>query len=143
VEERISHNLRYNVASYISWLPAVRCARQRCHRTQISISKFLGAVRSQAYKFYAIIYKSNSKNTLRYCYHTVLKIGVGMSETSFMCTIHYVVSKHTTPRPKSTYGCISVGKFDFLFQALCKRLRLCGRNFKGITDKPTNTINFF
>ena len=87
-----SFEVKYNVASYNSWIPAVRCARQRRHRTQILTSKFLGAVLSQAYKFYAIINKSNSKNTLRYCYHTILKMeAAGTSETSFMSTIHYVM----------------------------------------------------
>jgi hypothetical protein len=132
------------VASYISWILAVRCTTQRRHRTQILTSKLLGAVLSQAYKFYAIIYKNSSKNTLCYFYHTVLKMeAAGKSETSFMSTIHYVVSKHRTPRPKSIYGCIIAGKFDFLFQALCKRLRLRGRKFKGLTDRPTNMIPLF
>jgi len=41
------------------------------------------------------------------------------------------------------YGCIIAGKFDFLFQELCKRLKLCGSNIKSVSDKPTNMIHFF
>ena len=67
----------------------------------------------------------------------------GTSEASFISTIHYVVKKHRIPRPKSMYECIIAGKFDFLFQELCKCLRLCGSNIKGVTDKPTSMIPFF
>ena len=119
------------------------CARQRRNGTHISISKFLGAIHSQTYKFYAIIYKSNSKNTLCYCYHTALKMGAaGSSETSIMSTIHYAVSKYRIPKPKSMYGCIIAGKFDFLFQAVCNSSRLCRSNTSAVTDKPTHDSLF-
>ena len=126
------------------YIPDVRCARKRHYKTQILTSKFLAALRSQACKFYAIIYKSNSKSNLFYCHHAVLKMETtGRSETSLISTIHYVVSKHRITRPKSVYVCIVAGKIDFLFQELCKRLRLCGSNIKGVSDKPTNIIPFF
>lgn len=86
----------------------MRYARQRRQRTQTLTSKFLGALDS------VIIYKSNIKNTLFYCRHTVLKIETaGKSEASFISTIHYVVSKHRITSPKSMYGCIIAGNLTF------------------------------